>query len=156
MEEEQTENQQIPVDESWITDVEEGDKLPSLCSSSNENNRVKWPTFNELIDMENPQLKLGMIFSSPQVFRRALAEWTVRQGYDIKYLKNENKRITAVSKFNCGFRIHVSLMQGERTFQIKIFKLKHACGMKFKSHLVTSESAARANENVLGWGWWGG
>ena len=92
--------------------------------------------------MENPQLKLGMIFSSPQVFRQALVEWTVRQGYDIKYLKNENKRITVVCKFDYGFRIHASPMQGEKTFQIKTFKPKHTCGMKFKSHLVTSSYIA--------------
>ena len=33
-------------------------------------------------------------------------------------------------------------MQGERTFQIKTFKPKYTCGMKFKSHLVTSSYIA--------------
>ena len=73
MEEEQTHNQQVPADENWITDDEDGDELQSLCSSSDEKNS-KWPQFNELTDMENPQLKLGMIFSSPQVFRQALVK----------------------------------------------------------------------------------
>ena len=142
VEEVQKAKQQVPVDENWITDDEDGDDFHSLCSSSDENNRNKWPEFNELTDMENPQLKLGMTFSSPQVFRQALVEWTVRQGYDIKYLKNENKRITALCKYDCGFRIHASPMQGEKTFQIKTFKPKHECGMRFQNHLVTSNYIA--------------
>ena len=68
--------------------------------------------------MENPQLKLGMIFSSPQVFKQALVEWTVRQGYDIKYLKNENKRIMAICKFDCGMH-HPCRVRGH-------FKLRHS------------------------------
>ena len=105
---EQTKNQQVSVDENWITDAEDGDELQSLCNSSNESNRTKWPNFNELTDMRNPQLKLGVIFLSPQVLRQALIEWTVKQGNDIKYLKNENKKITVVCKFDYGFRIHAS------------------------------------------------
>lgn len=65
MKEEQTQNQQVPVDENWITDAGDGDELQSLCSSFDENNRPKWPGFNELTDMGNPQLNLGMIFVSP-------------------------------------------------------------------------------------------
>ena len=65
MQREQTQNQQVPVDDNWFTDVEEGDELQSLGSSSDENSKPKWPDFNELTDMGNPQLKLGMIFASP-------------------------------------------------------------------------------------------
>ena len=91
-----------------------------------------------------------MISSSPQVFRQALVGWVVRPGYDIKYLKNEKKKIMAVCKFDCGFRIHASPMQGERTFQIKTFKPKHACGMKFNSYLVTSSYIATKYQQRMG------
>ena len=74
VEEVQKTKQQVPVDENWITDDEDGDDFHSLCSSSDENNMNKWPEFNGVTDMENPQLKLGMTFSSPQVFRQALVE----------------------------------------------------------------------------------
>ena len=65
VEREQGKKQEVPVDENWVTDAEDRDELQSLCSSSDENNRSKWADFNELTDMENPQLKLGMIFVTP-------------------------------------------------------------------------------------------
>lgn len=40
-------------------------------------------------------------------------------------------------------------MQGERTFQIKTSKLKHACGMKLKSHLVTSSYIANRYWQIM-------
>ena len=75
--------------------------------------------------MENPVLKIGMKFSNAQVFRQAMKEWNVQNGYDIKYIRNENKRITAFCKVECGWRIHASPMQGEKTFQIKSLEPNH-------------------------------
>ena len=66
-------------------------------------------------------------------------EWQVQQGYDLKFIRNENARITAACKRGWGFRIHASPMQGERTFQIKSLQLVHNCGRSYDNHLVTSK-----------------
>ena len=62
----------------------------------------------------------------------------MQNGYDIKYTRNENARITAICKNDCGWRIHASLVQGEKTFQIKTINPVHKCGRSYDNHLVTS------------------
>lgn len=57
----------------------------------------------------------------------------------MKWVRNENKRITALWKQECGFRIHASPMQNESIFQIKSLKPFHSCGRTYDNHLVTSK-----------------
>ena len=79
-----------------------------------------------------------MKFATPQIFRKAMPESNIQHGYVIKYIRNANSRITVVCKHGCGWRLHASPMQGERTFQIKSFQPKHACGRSYNNHLVNS------------------
>ncbi|XP_028103349.1 uncharacterized protein LOC114302516 [Camellia sinensis] len=106
-------------------------------SSDEEKFDDRFAEFNEDVDMVKPKLKVGMKFKNAQVFRNALKEWQVHQRYDLKWVRNENKRITAMCKQECGFRIHASLMQNESTFQVKSLQPVHSCGRTYDNHLVT-------------------
>ncbi|XP_028087465.1 uncharacterized protein LOC114288176 [Camellia sinensis] len=102
--------------------------MHTLYGSSDEREMDdRFAEFKEDVDMVKLELKVGMRFRNAQVFRNALKEWQVQQGYDLKWVRNENKRITAVCKQECGFRIHASPMQNESTFQIKSLKPLHSC-----------------------------
>lgn len=109
-------------DEGWYSDPKDED-LYSVHNSSNDECEDKYPEFIEKVDMKKPQLKLGMKFATPQIYRKAMKEWNIQHGYDIEYIRNDNSRITIVCKHGCGcgWRLHASPMQGERTFQIKSF-----------------------------------
>ena len=122
----------------WYGDIDDDD-LHTLYGSSEDEVIPTYPYFNEDVDMVKPTLKVGMKFTSAQIFRKALVEWQVQQGYDLKFIRNENARITAACKRGCGFRIHASPMQGEMTFQIKSLQPVHNCGRSYDNHLVTSK-----------------
>ncbi|XP_058181210.1 uncharacterized protein LOC131299644 [Rhododendron vialii] len=90
--------------------------------------------------MIKPALEEGMKFTNVVVFRKALKEWQVQQGYDYKFVKNESSRVTVVCKEEgCGFRVHASAMQGERTYQIKTMTPHHDCLRTYNNHHVTSQ-----------------
>ena len=59
--------------------------------------------------MENPTLVVGMKFKNAKVFRDAAIEWNVRRWRDIRWIRNENKKMLA----NC------KRMQGNTTLQMK-------------------------------------
>lgn len=92
--------------------------------------------------MKNPILFVGLKFYTPQLFRKAMVKWNVIRGHDIKYLKTENKRITAKCKYNCGWRIHASPIGDTSTFQIKNFISEHSCGKRHDNRLVDSRYLA--------------
>ncbi|XP_012837639.1 PREDICTED: uncharacterized protein LOC105958176 [Erythranthe guttata] len=49
-------------------------------------------------------------------------------GYELEYVKNERKRVTAECKTEgCNWRIHASVVQGGPTFQIKSITGEHTC-----------------------------
>lgn len=99
--------------------------------------------FNDSM-MHNPKLVVNMKFPSPQVFRQYLKEYNVKYGYDIKYLKNENKRITAKCKHGCTWRIQASpIGRFGKTFQIKSLKGEHNCGRHYDNGHVNSSYLGR-------------
>ncbi|XP_012845398.1 PREDICTED: uncharacterized protein LOC105965402 [Erythranthe guttata] len=95
----------VNVEELW-SDCEDPENPEELRSTDSEGE--KSDEFNEVTGMKNPNLFVGLKFSTPQVFRRAMIRWNVLRGHDITYIKNENKKITAKCKEDCGWRIHAS------------------------------------------------
>ncbi|XP_077215829.1 uncharacterized protein LOC143850465 [Tasmannia lanceolata] len=110
--------------------------LRSPRSSTDE--REPRVEFNENVDMQKPVLVVGMIFSSPQVFRAALKEYAIQHGFDYMFVKNETSRVTAICKSKCGWRIHASPMQMGEGFQIKSYVPTHKCPRSYQNHQVTS------------------
>ncbi|KAL3516539.1 hypothetical protein ACH5RR_023441 [Cinchona calisaya] len=86
---------------------------------SDDENVVEFPVFNEEKDMTNPILLLGMVFQNATVFRAALRENSINNGFDFKYVKNDGDRVTAICMDDCPRRIYASKMHGSNTFQIK-------------------------------------
>ena len=82
----------------------------SLNGDSEDEEVQRLLEFNEVTNMFKPVLKVGLKFSTAQVFRNALREWNVQHGFDIKFTKNEGKRVTAICINECGWRIHASPM----------------------------------------------
>lgn len=92
-------------------DEPEIDDFTILVHSFDDEEIIEFPEFNEDTDMDRPDLKVGMMFSSGKVFRAALREHAIRNGTDFKFLKNEGNRVTVKCKNDCGWRLHASLFQ---------------------------------------------
>ena len=73
----------------WYSDQDF--EMHTLYGSSDEKEMDdRFAEFNEDVDMVKLELKVGMRFKNAQVFRNALKEWQVQQGYDLKWVRNEN------------------------------------------------------------------
>ncbi|KAL3535433.1 hypothetical protein ACH5RR_003894 [Cinchona calisaya] len=98
------------------------ENMNSSANSDCEGGLTKFPVFYEKRDMDNLKLKLGMIFKDVKVFRAALRENSIKEGYEFRFVKNDGNRVTVVCDDECPWRIHASKMQGSNTFQIKTMK----------------------------------
>ena len=65
------------------------------------------------------KFKLGMKFGSLKDFKHALMEHSVLNGKEVKFVKNDHKRVRAVCKRKCGLLIMVSKVGGKQTFRVK-------------------------------------
>ena len=78
--------------------------------------------------MQNPILVVGMKFKNVKVFKDAMLKWNVKRWCDIKWIKNERKRMLAMCRREgYNLRFFASPMQGKVTLQIKTFNSKHTC-----------------------------
>ncbi|XP_012844478.1 PREDICTED: ATP-dependent RNA helicase dbp4-like, partial [Erythranthe guttata] len=100
----------------WYSDVDDEDAIENLNFLDSERRRV--PSFSEGETMKNRNLEVGMKFPNVDIYRQALIDWVVRNGYELEYLKNERTRVTATCKEEaCKWRIHASVVQGSQMFQ---------------------------------------
>ncbi|KAL3535403.1 hypothetical protein ACH5RR_003875 [Cinchona calisaya] len=65
------------------------ENMNSPATSDCEVGLTKFPVFDEKRDMDNLKLKLGMIFKDVKVFRAALRENSIKEGYEFRLVKND-------------------------------------------------------------------
>lgn len=56
--------------------------------------------------MVNPVFKLGIQFDSTITLKRALVEATIKEGREVRFLKNDLKRVRAKCGDGCEFFMH--------------------------------------------------
>ncbi|XP_012842727.1 PREDICTED: rRNA biogenesis protein RRP36-like isoform X2 [Erythranthe guttata] len=112
----------------WYSDVDDEDDIENLNFLDSERRRV--PSFSEGETMKNRNLEVGMKFPNVDIYRKALIDWVVRNGYELEYLKNERTRVTATCKEEaCKWRIHASVVQGSQMFQVLCFLLVYVSSL---------------------------
>ncbi|XP_022862821.1 uncharacterized protein LOC111383007 isoform X1 [Olea europaea var. sylvestris] len=68
-------------------------------------------------------------FNSFAEFREALHKYSIAHGFDYKYKKNDNHRVTAKCKMEgCPWRIYASRVAATQLICIKIMNAEHTCG----------------------------
>jgi len=77
------------------------------------------------------KFKLGMELGSLKDFKHALMEHSVLNRKEVKFVKNDHKRVRVVCKRKCGFLIMVSKVGGKQTFRVKTLVGGHKCGPIF-------------------------
>ena len=74
---------------------------------------------------------LGMEFCSFKEFKQALKEYSVLNGREVIFLKNDDIRVRAIRKKKCDFFILCSKVGGSHTFRVKTLVDSHSCGRVF-------------------------
>nr|CAD1834514.1 unnamed protein product [Ananas comosus var. bracteatus] len=87
----------------------EVDELHSVDDSSEDDlvMRRRYPEFRAETDMQNPQFGIGMFFASMKEFRQAIREYSIKNRYNIKLVKNEKDKVRAVKKSNPGSTLFI-------------------------------------------------
>ncbi|XP_058742255.1 uncharacterized protein LOC131614714 [Vicia villosa] len=86
----------------------------------------------------------GMQFNSLDEFRYAIREWSVLNGREITFTKNESDRVRVVCKAKCGFLMLCSKVGHKRTFAIKTIVDKHTCARVLDNRSANSRWVAKA------------
>jgi len=114
-------------DEDFSTD-DEGLMVPN---SDDENN----VTFNfksfKHEDLVNPVFKVGMIFESVELLRKAIIEYSLKHRVDIKMPRNEKKRLRAICEKGCPWNLYALDDRRAHGMMIKTFCGEHNCHMKW-------------------------
>jgi hypothetical protein len=90
-------------------------------------------------DMSNPTLVVGNTFRNADEFRKAVRQYNILRGKDLKFKKNERKRIVVVCKDErCRYRVYGRQLKDEMTFLLVSLRPKHSCNRTYQNHLITS------------------
>ncbi|KAK9087310.1 hypothetical protein Syun_029704 [Stephania yunnanensis] len=111
--------------------------------NSDESEKMRYLEFDEFKDMADPQLELGMKFSSFKTFKLACRNWGIQNKRQIRFTMNDRKRcICKCQRFksnNYKFQIFASYMgKDDLTVQIKSINLTYSYTKVNKNYYMTS------------------
>jgi hypothetical protein len=93
----------------------------------------------DLSDMNNPTLVIGNTFRNASDFRKAVRQYNILRGKELRFKKNELKRIVVVCKdSNCKYRVYERQLKNAQTFLLVSIRPKHTCTRRYQNHMVTS------------------
>ncbi|XP_058774772.1 uncharacterized protein LOC131649041 [Vicia villosa] len=85
-----------------------------------------------------------MEFTSLDDFREAIREWTILNGREITFVKNEGYRVRVECKAKCGFLMLCSKVGHKHTYAIKTIKETHTCARVLDNKTANSKWVAKA------------
>ncbi|XP_058751316.1 uncharacterized protein LOC131624382 [Vicia villosa] len=111
---------------------------------SDEDKVHKLENFKKEHFNKNFKFEWGMEFNSLDEFREAIREWSVLNGREIKFVKNESYRVRVECRAKCGFLILCSKVGHKHTFAIKTIFNKHTCARVLDNRSASSRWVAKA------------
>ncbi|KAJ9702962.1 hypothetical protein PVL29_004634 [Vitis rotundifolia] len=78
-------------------------------------------------NMINPQFSVGLLFTSATKFGVAMREYAIKNGRNMKFIKNEKDKV-----------VYATQVRDEKTFQVMTYNVEHTCGRVFKNYNITS------------------
>lgn len=114
-----------------VADLSEGDTsddeqlhLPS--DDDDDEFNLKFKSFNPE-DINNPIFKVGMVFSSVELVRKAISEYSMKNRVDIKMPRNDRTRIKAHCAEGCPWNFYASMDSRAKAFIVKTYEPHHKC-----------------------------
>ena len=90
-------------DEEYVSD--KLDSSDSYLFDSDKGKVLKFEKFRKKHLNKDFKFQWGMQFNSLDDFRYVIREWSVLNGREITFVKNESDRVRVVCRTNCGFLI---------------------------------------------------
>lgn len=118
--------------ESDNSTVYAGSDEEITVGNSTDDEQEDYPIFNEYVDMDIPEFKIGMCFVSSKVFRRAVRMYAIKERRPIINVKNYGRAVRYICQKPCNWQIMASPKGDTKTYQIKTFVKKHTCMHTFK------------------------
>lgn len=119
-------------------DVSTDDDGLQLPASDDEGDvRMGFKSFREE-DMGNPQFKVGMMFDSAPILRKAITEYSLKHRVAIKIPKNEPKRVRAKCDTDCPWLLYASWDKRGHGLLVKTYNGVHTCQKKWELQRCTS------------------
>nr|XP_019710942.1 uncharacterized protein LOC109506727 [Elaeis guineensis] len=133
------------IDDDSETDYKLSDELRNVDGSSKDDSmmRKRFSEFRAETNMQNPQFEVGMLFTSMAEFRQAVREYSIKNRYILRMVKNEKDKVRAICKEGCPWLIYASWITDKKTTQVKRYDSKHTCKKDFKNIYVTSSWLAK-------------
>ena len=100
--------------------------------------KYKFKEFNPEVDMEAPQFKTGMLFSSMSEFRKALNAYAVNERVKLRKPRNEATRMHATCEEGCPWMIKVAQDNRKESIVVKEFCDKHKCERLWEDKSLTA------------------
>lgn len=107
------------------TDEEDELDLPEECDEEG-GVRLKFKTFVP-DDLNNPTFAISMCFSSPEMVRKAVTEYSLRHRVDIKMPRNDRTRVGAHCAAGCPWNLYASYDSRVKTFLVQRYVREHNC-----------------------------
>lgn len=111
----------------------------------------QWPEFNMEKDMNNPNLTVGRVFTNIYDFRTAVRMYSILNGFEVNFTKNDKDRAIVVCANNCGWRVDAAGHNGSKvSLQIKSIKgVPHECPWSFKNRFANSRWLSKVFLNEI-------
>ncbi|XP_058756990.1 uncharacterized protein LOC131630222 [Vicia villosa] len=115
----------------------ESEELGSSDPDVSDNEKMpKYEKFRGELLNKDYEFKLGMEFNSLVEFKDAIREWSVLNGREIRFVKNESTRVRVECRGKYGFTALCSKVGDKHTFQLKTWVGTHTC-----SRVLNNKSA---------------
>ena len=98
----------------------------------------RFRAFNVEVDMNNPEFKVGMVFSDVKEIRKALQSYSIRNRVKVNKIRNDPKRIEAVCKPGCSWKLKASKDSRNNAFTVKTYVKVHTCQKSWEVKALTA------------------
>ncbi|XP_058733542.1 uncharacterized protein LOC131605168 [Vicia villosa] len=105
--------------------------------------RPKYERFRKEHLNKDYKFKMVMEFNTLVEFREAIREWSVLNGREITFVKNESYRVRVQCTAKCGFLVLCSKVAHKHTFAIKTLVDTHTCARVLDNKSANSRWVAK-------------
>ncbi|XP_021308064.1 uncharacterized protein LOC8080998 [Sorghum bicolor] len=88
--------------------------------------KLKFKSFNP-DDLVNPTFKVGMVFSTVEVLRKNIREYSLKHRFDIRMPRNDRTRVGAHCAAGCPWTLYASNDSRTKAFMVRTYVGEHNC-----------------------------
>jgi len=128
-------------EEEYNSDVLESGP-DSEDEEENGGSKLKFATFKKPENMRDYEWEVGTYFVSKKEFQDAVRTFAVHSGRDVKFDKNDKRRVKVICRGNegkCDSQLYCAKIPGEETWQLRRIKGKHSCTREYKLRIMNSD-----------------